>query len=228
MAAARSRAAGAQVDVQTRDNTVRVWTSRATAPAVLQGHSDYVGSRGDAGRPARRVRRGRQDRESVGLGKGVELAALPGHTDILGISRSRRMDARPFPGDRPHADRLGSQATQTPSRVAGHRSWVIRIAIAADNRTAVSASLDGTLKRWDLTNGEALATFSGHAGAVHTLVFSPDGRLALSGSADKTLRLWDVATGQARATLRGHPPPSPTWPSRQTDDTPCLAPSPER
>ena len=72
----------------------------------------------------------------------------------------------------------------------------------------VSGGCDGTLKLWDLANGNERRTFSRHSESVSSLAMAPDGRTAISGSYDKTLKLWDLATGKELA-------PSP--------DTPILA-----
>ena len=79
---------------------------------------------------------------------------------------------------------------------AGHNEWVRRVAISPDGRTALSWSLDNTLKLWELAVGEGVRTFTGHLGAVSSVAIAPDGRTALSGSRDKTLRLWDLANGK--------------------------------
>ena len=39
-----------------------------------------------------------------------------------------------------------------------------QVAIARDGKTAISASLDNTLKIWDLFTGEEIASFSGDSG----------------------------------------------------------------
>jgi WD40 repeat protein len=44
----------------------------------------------------------------------------------------------------------------------GHTSYVDGVAITADGKRAVSASLDGTLKVWDLAIKRALRSLEGH------------------------------------------------------------------
>jgi WD40 repeat protein len=48
----------------------------------------------------------------------------------------------------------------------GHRGEVWALALTPDGRRAVSASLDKTLRVWDLEQGEALRTLEGHDGEV--------------------------------------------------------------
>ncbi len=81
-----------------------------------------------------------------------------------------------------------------PSQVlAGHQGPVRSVAFAPDSSTALSASDDGTVKRWQIAAAGAVATLTGHGGQVYCVAFGPDGKTLVSGSSDKTLRLWDVA-----------------------------------
>jgi WD40 repeat protein len=68
----------------------------------------------------------------------------------------------------------------------------------------VSASLDKTLKVWDLETGVRLRTLFGHTGTVNGVALSPDGRRAVSASSDNTLKVWDLETGAELRTLAGH------------------------
>jgi WD40 repeat protein len=93
----------------------------------------------------------------------------------------------------------------------GHAGWVTDCAILPPGRgesagtdRAVSVSLDGTLKVWDLTMAERLHALCGHQGFVTALQLLPDGKRLLSASRDRTLKLWDVPTGRHLRTLSGH------------------------
>jgi WD40 repeat protein len=88
--------------------------------------------------------------------------------------------------------------------LVGHRNHVVAVAFVSDGSRALSGSLDGTLRLWDLATGETLRTLEGHSNGVSAVAVSADGRRALSGSADHTLRLWDLATGATLRTLKGH------------------------
>ena len=71
-------------------------------------------------------------------------------------------------------------------------------------RRVVSASVDRTLKVWDVATGKCVATLEGHSKRVKCVAVFPDGRRVVSGSEDKTLKVWDVETGECVATLEGH------------------------
>jgi WD40 repeat protein/nucleoside phosphorylase/uncharacterized protein YjbI with pentapeptide repeats len=77
-------------------------------------------------------------------------------------------------------------------------------AYSPDGRRLASAGNDSTLRIWDATTGEALATLTGHQDWVLSCAYSPDGRRLASAGFDSTLRIWDATTGEALATLTGH------------------------
>ncbi len=52
--------------------------------------------------------------------------------------------------------------------------------------------------RPQMTDQNAVATFTGHEGAGMSVAFNPDGTLLASGASDPTLRVWRVAHGQVQ------------------------------
>jgi WD40 repeat protein len=88
--------------------------------------------------------------------------------------------------------------------LTGHTDRVNSIVFSPNGQTALSGSLDHTLKLWDIATGNEIRACKGHMLGVTSVVFSPDGLTALSGSLDKTSKLWDVATGTVIRTFTGH------------------------
>jgi WD40 repeat protein len=80
-------------------------------------------------------------------------------------------------------------------RLDGHTEAVWAVALSADARTAVSASLDGTVRVWDVAARRGTRVLDGHSRGVTAVALSPDGRHVVSGSLDGTVRCRDVATG---------------------------------
>ncbi|KAI1820828.1 mitochondrial division protein, partial [Xylaria intraflava] len=57
--------------------------------------------------------------------------------------------------------------------------------------TAVSASLDDTVKVWDLSAGRCIGLLEGHTASVRAL--QVEDNILVTGSADATVRLWDLS-----------------------------------
>lgn len=62
--------------------------------------------------------------------------------------------------------------------------------------------MDGTVRVWNLTNGQCQHTLTGHTSLVGLLGLSPS--YLVSAAADSTLRVWDPDTGELRHTLAAH------------------------
>jgi WD40 repeat protein len=61
-----------------------------------------------------------------------------------------------------------------------------------------SAGADGTVKVYDVTAAEVVATLTGHKGSVLCLAWSPDGKWLASGGADGTVCLWNTANPKSK------------------------------
>ncbi|HEY2737609.1 MAG TPA: WD40 repeat domain-containing protein, partial [Thermoanaerobaculia bacterium] len=77
----------------------------------------------------------------------------------------------------------------------GHLSSVNALSFDPKGDALVSASSDGTVRRWDIRRpGTPPITLSGHESWVWTVSFSPAGDRIVSGGSDKTVRLWPATT----------------------------------
>ncbi len=91
----------------------------------------------------------------------------------------------------------------------GHADWITALSISPDRQLLASASLDQTIKLWDLSSGELVGTL--HANRVTCLQFSPDGQTLASGSrlrqwadgaySSMGVQLWDVESQTLRDQL---------------------------
>jgi WD40 repeat protein len=86
----------------------------------------------------------------------------------------------------------------------GHTGWVNAVAVTPDDQFAVSASIDRTLKVWDIEKGEMVRTLEGHTGWISAVTVTRGGRFAVSASGDRTLKVWDIEKGETVRTLEGH------------------------
>ena len=74
----------------------------------------------------------------------------------------------------------------------GHGHFVQDVSISSDGTFALSGSWDGTLRLWNLENGETTRRFVGHKKDVLSVAFSADNRQIVSGSRDKSINLWNT------------------------------------
>lgn len=97
------------------------------------------------------------------------------------------------------ADSPPSESAEPIQAFSGHSGPVYAVDISPGGDLVATASFDGTLKVWNVSDGAERATYSGHKGKVMSVAFSPDGRSLLSGGEDKTVKLWDVPLDRASA-----------------------------
>lgn len=92
----------------------------------------------------------------------------------------------------------------------GHTGPVLGVDMARDGSWAISASLDGTVRTWDLDNLKPKSVYKGHEAAVWCVALHPNGRQAVSGGgggqppSDCALRVWELASGNVVLKLEGH------------------------
>ena len=67
---------------------------------------------------------------------------------------------------------------------------------------ACSGSMDGTVRVWNLRNGQCQHTLTGHTSLVGLLGLSPS--YLVSAAADSTLRIWDPDSGELCHILAAH------------------------
>lgn len=86
----------------------------------------------------------------------------------------------------------------------GHGGQVTAVAFDADGQRLASASVDGAIKLWRMSDGEELLALKGRLERVNSVAFSPDGKYLAAGSEDKRVHLWNAETGQELWPFLGH------------------------
>lgn len=99
-------------------------------------------------------------------------------------------------------DALRSRPHRLVRTLTGHTGIVSALAtFPGDPAQLLSGSADGTVRRWNTTNGQAQQQYNLGA-AAHAVAVSPDGQTVAAGGDNKFARLWNL-NGNQIAELRG-------------------------
>jgi WD40 repeat protein len=67
---------------------------------------------------------------------------------------------------------------------------VVEVVFSPDGETLISGSWDKTIKLWQVSTGQEIATLTGHLDSVCAVAMSPSGQIIASSSKDKTINIW--------------------------------------
>jgi eukaryotic-like serine/threonine-protein kinase len=106
--------------------------------------------------------------------------------------------------DETQIDIRDTRTWRRSARLKGHTGFVYSVSFSGDGRRLASASLDRTVRVWDVAAAKCVAVLAGHTDKVYAAAFHPDGKRLASAGRDGFIWLWDLATGQDVARLKGH------------------------
>ncbi|KAF8553455.1 WD40 repeat-like protein [Imleria badia] len=76
--------------------------------------------------------------------------------------------------------------------ISGHDCHIYALTYLPDGQRVVTGSLDGTVKVWNVGNGEQERTSMEHKDEVESLVVTRDGTKIISGDTGGRIKVWDV------------------------------------
>uniref|UniRef100_A0A8H7NM14 Mitochondrial division protein 1 n=1 Tax=Bionectria ochroleuca TaxID=29856 RepID=A0A8H7NM14_BIOOC len=92
------------------------------------------------------------------------------------------------------------------TKAAWHSNTITSIVFSHDSTLLASASVDRTIRVWDVDTQEASAPSEDQSGITCASAFSEDLKVIASHSSSyDTIQLWDVATGKCLHVLKDHP-----------------------
>ncbi len=183
---------GDLVVTASKDNTVRVWSTKGKELFRLEGDSKTTDTIGSL-----------HDRETT-------IALIDGEDQYTTSRRTRRgrlsvvnhkhsfLDAKfNFEGTLIATCSTDGTASvwnysEDTVRSIRHNDWVSDVAFVGSSGMLATASLDTTARLWNFetSNVEDLV---GHEDFIHAIDVLPDGSAAITASEDGTLRLWDLS-----------------------------------
>ena len=163
-------------------------------PNVRRSRCRRVGHGALARRRLGRFRRRRQDPAHLGREDRQGTAPLRrrhGQPAMPGVRRQGepfRVGARPARAARSSSACGTRKLARRYASFKGHDAAVTAVAFLSDGKYLLSASMDGTIRLWEVETGKEVRRMK-HDGAVYDVAASPDGTRALSaGYEDRTVR----------------------------------------
>lgn len=74
----------------------------------------------------------------------------------------------------------------------GHSHFIQDLTLSNDSKHCITASWDGFVRMWDLTEGRSTKVFRGHKKDVLSVAFSSDNRQIISAGRDRSILLWNT------------------------------------
>jgi WD40 repeat protein len=87
--------------------------------------------------------------------------------------------------------------------LSGHSGRVYSVSFSPDGQFLATASHDGTVKLWRVSDRAEIMTLRGNGGPVYSVSFSPDGKVIAAAYHNETIKIWD-RSGKLLRTLKGH------------------------
>ena len=80
----------------------------------------------------------------------------------------------------------------------GHSDAVSSVAFKSDGTLLTTASMDGTVKLWDMATGYLQKTFLAHEGGVYDITLNSDDTTLATAGADWLVKVWNLSGGAER------------------------------
>lgn len=103
-----------------------------------------------------------------------------------------------------------NKTQQLVHTMSSHKEAINHLQYSWDGKILASASVDNTIKIWDIASNELITTLKAPQGqarlelGINSIAFSQDRNLLVSGNEDHTLQIWDLTNNSLVSTHQEH------------------------
>lgn len=124
---------------------------------------------------------------------GKRIKKMSGHTGVVNsCNKSYNGNAYIISGADDGTTKVWDVRTRRCQKTFEHTYQILSVAMDRSSNRIFSASLDSTIRVYDLRRGEECEVLSGHEDSITSVAINNNGDTLLSFAMDNTLRLWDV------------------------------------
>jgi WD40 repeat protein/transcriptional regulator with XRE-family HTH domain len=196
---------GTKLASGSRDGTVRLWdVKRRDSLKPFEGHEGWVRDI--------TFRNGRKELASTGADGTIRLwntemytliRAMPAHEALVESIAASPDGELLISGSQNNEVRIW-RGWECVHRAVGYKNPMWSVQFSPNSRYLLSGSSDGTMREWDVQDGQEIRAFEGHRDWVKMAAYHPTLPLFASGSSDRSIILWDRQSGRQQKKLEGH------------------------
>lgn len=136
---------------------------------------------------------------------GLEIQSLGGHQDLIQSLRLSEDGSRLAAGSYQVVTLWNVPTGGESKTFSGHGDQVKALAVSKDGKLLASASLDKSVRLWDVAQGKEIKKFDlpNNAQAL-SVALSPDGQTVAAGRSDGVLSVFNALDGKLKGELKGH------------------------